>query len=80
MQTRSSGRSISDTVAATILASEFRRVKDELESSRAEAPRASREHEETREKLEMDKRASLAKASECGVALGVAREVADICV
>ena len=70
-------RSVAQDVAATILGAEFQRMKEELEHTRSEASRVTRENERIQEKLIREKSVSAAKAAECAQAVTFAKEISE---
>jgi hypothetical protein len=68
-------RSVAQDVAATVLGADFQRMKEELERTRSEASRVTRENERIQEKLVREKSVSAAKAAERDQPVTFAKEV-----
>jgi tetraacyldisaccharide-1-P 4'-kinase len=67
---------MADAAVVAILKAEFRRMKEELDCLRQNARRAEYANRETRSKLEQERLAPLARASERVQALNMAKDVA----
>ena len=70
-------RSVARDIVATVLEAEFQSMKDDLERSRSEVARVTREHERAREKLERERSTSAVRTAKRDQAVTVAREVSE---
>ena len=69
-------RSITDSIAATVLEAEFQRTKEELAKSRLETSRVACAYERTKERLELERSTSVARAAERDQPVSMAKSVA----